>query len=128
MRILISDYHAGCQLWQAYALKALNNDITIDSYSGHSFIIDDILKQDITIETKNITNVQNIKPIVSYNDIKSISIFDTLIVSFPPKFIDLYKNIHLRFPKILNVGHRLHIHTLNDPYFIENLIKLKIMR
>lgn len=122
MRILISDYHAGCQLWQAYTLKALNVDVSIDSYSGHSFIIDDVLKQDITNETKSITNVKNITPIVSYNDIKSISDFDTVIVSFPPKFIDLYKNIHLKFPKILNVGHRLHIHTLNDPYFIENLI------
>jgi len=122
MRILISDYHAGCQLWQACTLKQLGIDVIIDSYSGHSFLIDDALKQNVTPETKQYSQVNNITPINSYSDIKAVSNFDTVLVSFPPKFIDLYKNCKLKYPKILNAGHRLHIHTLNDPNFVTNLI------
>jgi hypothetical protein len=121
MRILISDYHAGCQNWQAHTLKELNIDVTVDSYSGHAFTIDDSLKQNITPETRPNLHVGNIKPITSESDIKSVSAYDTVLVSFPPKFIDLYSNINMKYPKILNAGHRLHIHTLNDPDFTKNL-------
>lgn len=121
MRILISDFHAGCQLWQAATLKQLNNDTVINSFSGHSFLIDK--KENITPDAYKLLNVSNIQQVLSISDVENVKLFDTILVSFPPKFIDLYKNVSLKYPKILNVGHRLHIHTKNDKFFINSLME-----
>jgi len=123
MRILISDYHAGCQLWQAALLEKLGNNIIINSLSGHSFLIDENKKQNIIVDANKILNVHNIQPVLSELDKVNVKLFDTVLVSFPPKFIDLYKNVKLKYPKILNAGHRLHIHTKHDKLFINSLIE-----
>ena len=123
MHILISDYHAGCQLWQAALLEKLGNNIVINSLSGHSFLIDANKKQNITVDANKILDVHNIQPLLSELDKVNVKSFDTVLVSFPPKFIDLYKNVKLKYPKILNAGHRLHIHTKHDKFFIKSLIE-----
>jgi hypothetical protein len=122
MKVLISDCHAGCQLWQMGILQQLGYEVVINSFSGHSFLIDEGVKQNVTPYTKSRFNISNITPIISPTDRKNVMGFDTIISSFPPKFIDLYKTVKLKYPKILNVGHRLHIHTKNDPSFVSSLI------
>ena len=129
MKILLSDFHSGCQLWQASILKYLGHNINIDSFSGcrnyipSNYIQSNILK--INNDNFSIINIDSTMKI-NKNVEAFIKIFyDTIIVSYPPKFIDLFKNIKFKYPKILNVAHRLHIHTKNDKMFIENL-KIKI--
>lgn len=123
MKVLISDCHTGCQMWQASALKILGHEVVINSFSGHSYLIEDGMKQDITPYTRSDFKVSNIQPITNPSDIQNLMSFDTVICSFPPKFIDLYKHVKFRFPKILNVGHRLHIHTKNDHSFLTSLLE-----
>lgn len=123
MKFLISDYHAGCQIWQYSILQYLGHNINIDSFSGCKNYIPNNYNQTnlVSFYNKNIS-VINIDFTINLNIIKYISkIYDTIIVSYPPKFIDVFKNIKFKYPKILNVGHRLHIHTRNDKLFIENL-------
>jgi hypothetical protein len=55
--------------------------------------------------------------------LESVGEFDTVVVSFPPKAIDLYKNTMFKKPKILNCGHRLHIHTRHDLTFVKDLVE-----
>ena len=113
MRILISDMHAGCQMWQASLLKSLGHDVTIDSFSGHHHLIEDSLK-------KSILN-RPLGKIVSESDAEKLAkSFDIIISSFPPSFIMKFKNV--TGPRlILNAGHRLHIHTDFTPEFLDFL-------
>ena len=123
MRILISDYHAGCQLWQLSIIEYLNHTVYVNSFSSHSHLIDRSKIANITPCAHENLNVANITPILTYEEITNVSTYDTIIVSFPPKFIDLYNNVKTKYPKILNCGHRLHIHCLNDSSFINSIIK-----
>lgn len=120
MKILISDFHAGCQMWQASILQYLGHNVNIDSFSGCKNYIPQNIIQTNALNLLNynfsITNIDNIK--IQDN---IISNYDTILCSFPPKFIDIFKNLKFKFPKILNVGHRLHIHVYNDKIFLENL-------
>jgi hypothetical protein len=126
MNILISDFHVGCQLWQRAILEKLGHTVTINSFSGHRFLLD---KDDnLTPYTRQITNSHDIKPMILENEIKNVSSFDTILVSFPPKCIDLYDNVTCKYPKILNAGHRLHIHTTNDPTFLQSLIQKVVQK
>ena len=123
MKILISDYHAGCQLWQQALLSELGHTAVINSFSGHQFLIEADKKQDVTPAIKRGLHVQNIQPALNESEIAAVKEFDTVLASFPPKAIDIYKNIIFKYPKILNCGHRLHIHTMNDKTFVPDLIK-----
>jgi hypothetical protein len=118
MKVLISDYHAGCQLWQHALLTELGHTAVINSFSGHQFLIEDAKKQDLTPRSKQLIPVYNIQPVV-----ESVGEFDTAVISFPPKAIDLYKTTTFKKPTILNCGHRLHIHTRQDPTFVKDLVE-----
>lgn len=125
MKILISDFHAGCQMWQAALLKELGHDVFIESCSGHSRYIDQKFIKKLQTDVIKKVNIHNISSnILTEQDINYLeNNFDTVIASFPPKFIDVFKNVKFKHPKILNCGHRLHIHTRNDPFFLKNLKK-----
>ena len=121
MRILISDFHAGCQLWQHAILESIGNEVFINSFSGHSHLIENKKKISVTPEAQARCNIHNIEPILNSNEVERVISYDTVLVSFPPKFIDLYKNVKFKYPKLLNVGHRLHILTKHDAGFIDSL-------
>lgn len=125
MKILISDFHAGCQMWQAALLKELGHDVFIESCSGHSIYIDKKFIKEVQTDLIKKVNVHNISSnMLTEQDINYFqNNFDTVVVSFPPKFIDVFKPVKFKYPKILNCGHRLHIHTKNDPFFLKNLKK-----
>jgi len=125
MKILISDFHAGCQMWQAAILQLLGHSININSFSGcsnyipHNYIQTNLLK--FNNDNYSILNIDSTIKLHKIIEEHIEIIYDTIIVSFPPKFIDVFKNIKFKYPKILNAGHRLHIHTKNDIMFIEKL-------
>lgn len=125
MKILISDFHSGCQLWQAAILQKLYHSISIDSLSGCSNYIPNDYKQINIIKLNNnsysILNIDLTIKLDRFIQNYLTLYYDTIIVSYPPKYIDIFKNVKCKYPKILNVGHRIHIHTLNDKMFIENL-------
>ena len=121
MRILISDYHAGCQMWQKALLEELGHTVDILSFSGHTYLL---TKQTHSISLTNDTiqraNISRILPIINSGDIEYLSnTYDTAIVSFPPSFYIFFENISFRYPLIVNCGHRLHIHS-NEPNTVVN--------
>lgn len=97
MKILISDQHAGTQMWQAAILEELGHHVDIYSYSSHKHLLPN--------KYKNKFNTDLTTDIIQQ--------YDTILVSFPPAFISNFINIKTKFPKILNCGHRLQIHTDN---------------
>lgn len=123
LRILISDFHAGCQLWQTSVLEQLGYEVVLQSFSGHSMFIDDKYKETIISSQISIKNLTD--KCINEHDISRLEMFDTCIVSFPPKFIDLFSNVNFKIPPILNCAHRLHIHTEYDTSFV-NRIKEKV--
>jgi hypothetical protein len=100
MKILITDLHAGCQMWQAALLKELGHEVTIDSSSGHAHLIPESWKRKVIIRENGI--ITNGRALVRE--------FDTVITSFPPNFMNEFKDIVFRRKKLLNLGHRIHIH------------------
>ena len=102
MKILISDYHVGCQLWQASLLENMGHEVFVCSFSGHSvYLSPEIKRINLTL------------PLSADDKARIAKEFDTVLVSFPPSFITVFKDISFRLPKILNCGHRLQIHTNN---------------
>ena len=114
MRVLITDYHVGCQMWQYSVLKRLNYHVEIYSLSDHT----DYLKN-LGIPYKKIDS--------NYykNNIDSLLKFDILIISFWPShaihpfnFIEFCEKYNKKL--ILNCGHRFNIHTNSDTH--ENMV------
>jgi hypothetical protein len=118
-RIFISDFHAGCQLWQISVLEQLNYEVVLQSFSGHATFIDDKYKQTVIKSKVNLKNLT--ENCIDDDDISRIEKFDACVVSFPPKFIDIFSNVKLKIPPILNCAHRIHIHSENDDTFIKRL-------
>lgn len=105
MKILITDYHVGCQMWQYSVLKKLNHEVEIYSLSGHVQYLDSL-----GIQYKKINE--------NYyaNNIDSLLQFDIFIISFWPShaiypfnFIDFCEKNNKKL--ILNCGHRFDIRT-----------------
>ena len=114
MKVLITDYHTGCQMWQYAVLKQLNHDVEIYSLSGHTQYLD-------------MLNIPYRKIDFDYykNNIDSLLIFDIFIISFWPShsiypfnFIDFCEKYNKKL--ILNCGHRFNIRTKPDIH--ENMI------
>jgi hypothetical protein len=118
-RIFISDFHAGCQMWQISVLEKLNYEVVLQSFSGHATFVDDKYKQTVINSEINIKNLT--ENCLCDDDISRIEKFDTCVVSFPPKFIDIFSKVKFKIPPILNCAHRLHIHAENDPDFLRRL-------
>ncbi len=108
MKILITDFHVGCQLWQYRALKKLDHDVEIYSLSGHSRYLDQM-----RIPYKKIDKFYYEKNI---NDLLR---FDVFVISFWPShlihpfnFVEFCEKYKKRI--ILNCGHRFNIRTPKD--------------
>jgi hypothetical protein len=129
MKILITDFHSGCQIWQAYILKELGHDVKIQSFSGVEKYIEDlsllenVIGNDIPerINYYSINKKESLHNILTTDETQLLMNFDTVLVSFPPIFIELFHNVTFKKPKILNAGHRLHIRIINDRSFVETL-------
>lgn len=121
MNILISDFHVGCQIWQTSILEKLGYTVFINSFSGHSQYIPSNYKQTKVVQSNiDINSITGNE--LTLREINNISSnFDTILCSFPPKFIDVFNKVKCKYPKILNCGHRLHIYCKNDSSFIEKL-------
>lgn len=102
MKILITDMHAGCQMWQASILKKLGHEVVIYSFSGHRHLL------------KEEDQVCEISLPLTEKDRQHLSQFDTILVSFPPSFINWFLDLDLKYPKIVNCGHRLQISSSDD--------------
>lgn len=128
MKFLISDFHIGCQLWQASLLKKLGHEVNIMSFSGYKHLndidktmfVEDLISDKSAESIKNIGNLHS--GIITSEDADKLRNYDSLIVSFPPRFIEVFKNIEFKNKILLNAGHRLHIYTNNDPWFLDKLI------
>ena len=114
MKVLITDYHVGCQMWQYSALKQLNYDVEIYSLSGHTHYLDML-----NVPYKKI-NSNFYK-----NNYDSLLKFDIFIISFWPShaiypfnFIEFCEKHNKKL--ILNCGHRFNIRT--DSSIHENMI------
>jgi hypothetical protein len=108
-------------MWQYSILEKLGHNVCINSFSGQSHYIPSNYNQTKIIQSNiNINSITGNE--LTPREINTISSkFDTIICSFPPKFIDVFNKIKCKYPKILNCGHRLHIHCKNDISFIEKL-------
>ena len=123
MKIFISDYHVGCQIWQASLLEKLKHLVIVNNCNWEYQVL---LKN--YNQTKYINTNLNVSLLTENNlldsESKSISEeFDIILCSFPPKIIDIFNNVKCKYPKILNCGHRLHIYSKNDKDFLINLKK-----
>jgi hypothetical protein len=121
MHIFICDFHVGCQIWQASILEKLGHNIIINNCpTGYHNLLNNYN------QTRYIHSNINVSSLTA-NDLSKIEVnnisqaFDTVLCSFPPKFIDVFSKVKCKYPKILNCGHRLHIHSKNDANFIKNL-------
>jgi len=123
MNVFISDFHVGCQIWQASILEKLGHNVIINNCpTGYHKLLDNYnqtryIYSNINVSSLTENNLSNIE----VNNISQT--FDTVLCSFPPKMIDVFNKVKCKYPKILNCGHRLHIHSKNDPNFIKNLEK-----
>jgi hypothetical protein len=121
MKILITDYHIGCQMWQYAVLQKLNYDVEIYSLSGHTHYLDEL-----NIPYKKIDSDYYI------NNIDTLLKFDIFIISFWPShaiypfnFIEFCEKYNKKI--ILNCGHRFNIHTSPNIHekMIDSLLILK---
>ena len=104
-KILITDFHAGCQMWQYFVLQQIGFDVTIYSLSGHHHL----LKQfKINYKVISANYYKNNK-----NDLLQ---YDYFLISFWPSHV-IYPFNFYKFSEennksiILNCGHRFKIHT-----------------
>jgi len=123
MNIFICDFHVGCQIWQASILEKLGHNVIINNCpTGSHNLLNNYNQTRVIFSNVDVSKLTENS--LSNIEVKNISQkFDTTLCSFPPKFIDIFKNVNCKYPKILNCGHRLHIHAKNDEKFIENLKK-----
>jgi hypothetical protein len=124
MRIVISDYHVGCHKWQQAILEELGHTVDIMSFAGSRYEFRQTPPLFISMDSFQKSNITNITPITNDEDIQAISQrYDTALISFPPSFYTFFRNIPFKFPLLVNIGHRVHIHTPNPLQFIEALKK-----
>lgn len=122
-RVLICDFHVGCQLWQAAALEALGVSVKVLSLSAHAKLLPRRMQSLSSVERRLLAALgklwgdgwhgwcwpEDVSKLLSDRGIaRYLASFDCFVCGFPPSLATVFFHCaqHLDKRMILNAAHR----------------------